>query len=172
MDYSTVTLVFADSLNGKIKIGPAALLPISSFVQDDHKKTEAGGVLLGRFLIANSDVVVDQVTIPMVGDKRSRFHFFRSRHAHQKQILEAWTLSQGTCNYLGEWHTHPESDPHPSGYDFENWKKKLKFDKFDSDFLFFVIVGTTQINVWKGYRNNLSFENLNAVSNYSSVKAN
>ena len=68
MDYSTVTLVFADSLNGKIKIGPAALLPISSFVQDDHKKTEAGGVLLGRFLIANSDVVVDQVTIPMVGD--------------------------------------------------------------------------------------------------------
>jgi integrative and conjugative element protein (TIGR02256 family) len=166
------TLVFSDLLNRKIKIGSAALLAVNRFVQNNHQKTEAGGVLLGRFLMGNSDVVVDQVTIPAAGDKRSRFHFFRSARAHQEHILEAWTLSEGTCNYLGEWHTHPESDPYPSGYDFENWQKKLQLDKFDSDFLFFVIVGTTQINVWKGYRNNLSFEKLDLITNYSGVKAN
>jgi integrative and conjugative element protein (TIGR02256 family) len=172
MDYPMLTPVFVDSLNGKVKIGPTALSVISSFIQDDYKKAEAGGVLLGRFLIGSNDVVVDQVTMPMTSDKRSRFHFFRSARSHQKLILEAWTSSQGTCNYLGEWHTHPESDPHPSGYDFQNWQKKLQFDKFDNDFLYFVIVGTTQINVWKGYRNNLSFEKLDLITNYSSVKAN
>lgn len=158
-----VTLIYADSLQNKIKIGPRALLGMKDFIQNDPMKKEAGGVLLGRFLIGNNDVIVDHITIPMAGDKRSRLGFFRSKSAHQKRISEAWASTRGTCNYLGEWHTHPEDDPYPSAHDFANWKNKLNRDKFDSDFLFFIIVGTVQVNIWKGRRDNGQFEKLNTV---------
>lgn len=166
------TLVYVDSFDSRIKIGPRALSGMKGFIQSDPSKKEAGGVLLGRFLIDSNDVVVDHITIPMAGDKRARFGYFRSKHAHQKRISEAWASSQGTCNYLGEWHTHPEDDPHPSGYDIANWKNKLKDDKFDSDFLFFIIVGTVRVNVWKGRRDNNNFEKLSLVTDHSSLKAN
>jgi len=157
------TLVFADSLNNKIKIGPRALSGMNGFVQNDSKKREAGGVLLGRFLIGINDVIVDHITVPMAGDKRSRFGFFRTKHAHQKRISEAWASSQGTCNYLGEWHTHPEDDPYPSAHDLTSWKNKLNLDRFDSDFLFFIIVGTVRVNAWEGHRNDGQFEKLSLV---------
>lgn len=165
-----LALTFIDSANNKIKIGPRALSGMIDFIQNTPQKEEAGGVLLGRFLIGNSDVVVDHITIPMAGDKRTRFGYFRSK-LHQKRISEAWALSRGTCNYLGEWHTHPEDDPSPSTHDFANWENKLAGDKFDSNFLFFVIAGTIRVNVWKGSRNNSQFEKLSLVTPHSSVNA-
>jgi len=163
MNSTKVALFFEDSLNNKIKIGPSALSGMAGFVQNDSAKREAGGVLLGRFLIGNNDVIVDHITVPMTGDKRSRFGYFRSKDAHQKRISEMWALSQGTCNYLGEWHTHPEDDPDPSAHDLTSWKNKLRLDRFDSDFLFFVIVGTVQVNAWKGCRDDGQFEKLSLV---------
>ncbi len=170
MNSTKVALIFEDSLNNKIKIGPSALSGMAGFVQNDPAKREAGGVLLGRFLIGNNDVIVDHITVPMTGDKRSRFGFFRSQNAHQKRISEAWASSQGTCNYLGEWHTHPEDDPNPSTHDLTNWKNKLNHDKFDGDFLVFIIVGIVQVNAWKGLRDNRQFEKLSLVISHSSVK--
>ena len=171
MNSTKVALVFEDSLSNKIKIGPSALSGMAGFVQNDSAKREAGGVLLGRFLIGNNDVIVDHITVPMIGDKRSRFGYFRSKDAHQKRISETWASSQGTCNYLGEWHTHPEVDPHPSIHDIDNWKNKLNHDQYDSDFLFFVIVGTEQISAWKGYRRTKEFEKLSLIPSYSKLKA-
>lgn len=163
MKTDMTTLVFADSRNNKLKIGPNALSGMNDFVQNGPQKREAGGVLLGRFLIGNNDVIVDHITVPMVGDKRSRFGFFRSKHAHQKRISEAWASSQGTCNYLGEWHTHPEDDPFPSAHDLTSWKSKLNHDRFDSEFLFFIIAGTVRISAWKGRREDGQFEKLSLV---------
>jgi integrative and conjugative element protein (TIGR02256 family) len=152
--------IFEDLLLNKIKLGPLALAGMNAFIQNESKKTEAGGILLGRFLIGNNDVIVDHITVPLAGDKRSRFHFFRSKQAHQKRISEAWASSDGTCNYLGEWHTHPEDDPHPSVHDLAGWKKKLKLDQFDSEFLIFVIVGRGRVSAWKGRRVDTHFEKL------------
>jgi integrative and conjugative element protein (TIGR02256 family) len=153
-------LTFADSLGNKIKIGPRALSGMLAFTQRDSTSREAGGVLLGRFLLGDNNVVVDHITIPTPVDKRTRFRFFRSGLAHQKRISESWVLSRGTCNYLGEWHTHPEGDPCPSTHDLVNWKNKLANDQYDSKFLFFIIIGITKINVWKGYRANEHIEQL------------
>lgn len=157
-------LTFADSLGNKIKIGLRALSGMLDFTQHDATSREAGGVLLGRFLLEDDNVVVDHITIPTPADKRTRFRFFRSRSAHQKRISESWALSRGTCNYLGEWHTHPEDDPRPSAHDIENWKSKLANDQYDSKFLFFIIIGITKINVWKGYRANGKIEQLTPIT--------
>jgi integrative and conjugative element protein (TIGR02256 family) len=66
-------------------------------------------------------------------------------------IDRAWRQSGGTCTYLGEWHTHPEQHPTPSGIDWQNWQRKLLVDRFTEP-IFFVIVGIAAIHVWEGRR--------------------
>ena len=147
--------IYINKQGHKFEISSSAVEQMIHFIQNSPDTSEAGGVMLGRFIINSKDVVVDKVTVPMKGDNQSRFRFFRSKHLHQAQIDDEWATSSGTCNYLGEWHTHPEPNPTPSLCDLINWKKKLLFDRFDSDSLFFVIVGTKQINVWQGIRKTL-----------------
>jgi integrative and conjugative element protein (TIGR02256 family) len=113
---------------------------------------EAGGVLLGRYIVGCEDIVIDDVTTPFGEDERGRFFFRRSQAPHQAAINERWTASDGRCHYLGEWHTHPESDPHASRTDVGDWKRRLKADIFDADSLLFIIVGTDVVRLWEGRR--------------------
>lgn len=119
-------------------------------IQDSKSKPEAGGVLLGRRILDTSDVIIDEVTSPTPEDRRTFFSFFRSRKPHQRRIDQAWHESNGTSNYLGEWHTHPEDSPAPSQRDRRSWRKALKETIFEGDELFFVIVGSTSLCVWEG----------------------
>lgn len=155
---------FLNKKGDKFKLGQAVVVQLHSHMQGQAFKTEAGGILLGRYILDCEDVVVDKITEPMKGDRRSRLRFFRSARLHQQAINKAWSSSGGTCNYLGEWHTHPETDPVPSLIDILGWRKRLLFDRFDSDTLFFVIVGTWRINAWQGYRKTLAIERLRKVS--------
>lgn len=119
------------------------------FVQDTPSKPEAGGVLLGRYILDTHDVVVDLITEPMPRDLRSRVRFFRHRRGHQIAIDQTWRESSGTCTWLGEWHSHPEHNPSPSFTDHADWRRKLLVDRYD-EVLFFVIVGIQNICVWEG----------------------
>lgn len=144
-------LTFERLDGGHFQIGSAALAVLREYVQDAADKPEAGGVLLGRHLLDEPDIIVDQVTAPLPGDRRSRTRFFRARRRHQERIDRAWQESDGTCTYLGEWHTHPEPYPTPSAIDWLNWEYKLWVDRF-SEPIFFVIVGIQEIRAWEGYR--------------------
>lgn len=148
-------LTFSLSNKGKLKLSDEALLRMYSFIQNEKQDEEAGGVMLGRFLKDSKDIVVDHVTIPMISDKRSRLSFIRSKKMHQRIIDKEWENSKGTCNYLGEWHTHPEEYPTPSKVDLDNWKLRLKEDVFTSRYLYFVIVGTRETRIWEGDKRTL-----------------
>ena len=165
MDLTTSdnTQIFLNANKDKFELSHNVVQQMQSYVQDKPTGKEAGGILLGRYVLGCGDVVVDKITVPMKGDQRSRFHFFRSAHLHQQAINETWISSGGTCNYLGEWHTHPESDPTPSFIDTLGWRKKLLIDRFDSDVLYFVIVGIKQINVWQGNRKTFTVEKLRKI---------
>jgi len=114
-----------------------------------HK--EAGGLLIGRHLKENDDLVVDQITEPTRWDRRFRGFFFRS-HQHNKLVGKAWNESDKTQTLIGLWHTHPEKVPNPSSIDYEDWKKTLYHGDFVSDYLVFIIVGIQQIRLWQGDR--------------------
>lgn len=158
-----IPYIFENKHEHKFEMSIAVLDRMIQFIQHVPEKHEAGGVMLGRFIVGSDDVVVDKITVPMIGDKRSRFRFFRSRNPHQTVIGQEWEASGGTCNYLGEWHTHPEPNPEPSFVDLAGWKKKLAFDQFDSGCLYFVIVGTERVNAWQGYRKSLRIEALKRI---------
>ena len=141
--------VFLRSDAGRIKLSENVLATIDPFAQHSPDAPEAGGVLLGRHLKDNSDIVVDDVSSPMEGDIRRRHFFLRRKRNHQKAIDRAWRESAGTCTYLGEWHTHPEPDPRPSAFDLINWNARMCLDRH-SGILFFVILGTQSIRIWEG----------------------
>ena len=114
-------LTFVCSGGGHFQSSAEALTMMRSYVQDVSAKPEAGGVLLGRHILETGDIIVDLITEPMLSDRQSRFRFFRTRRPHQAVIDRAWRQSGGTCTSLGEWHTHPEQHPTPSGIDWQNW---------------------------------------------------
>lgn len=156
-------MTFMLSNKGHIKLGEAVIEKIRSFEQHGKDDTEAGGVLLGRFVVESKDIIVDTVSVPMSGDKRTRYSFHRGAKMHQRVIDEEWKRTNGTCHYLGEWHTHPEQYPDPSGKDISNWKTHLNRDIFSSRYLYFIIVGTREIGMWEGDRRTLKFKKLKAL---------
>lgn len=141
-------------------LGEDALVTMLRYRQSRRRSTEAGGVLLGRHLLEVPHIVVDEVTVPTRGDWRLFTFFRRGRAAHQRVIDERWSTSRGTCQYLGEWHTHPEPIPHASSVDIADWRRRLRADVFDGDSLIFLIVGTEAISVWEGSRTSLTLTQL------------
>lgn len=144
-------LLFRRPGGGRLQIGPDALAVILRYAQHEPGAPEAGGALLGRYILSTRDVVVDVVTEPMRADRRSRTRFYRHRRGHQAVIERAWAESGGTCAWLGEWHTHPEPVPTPSWVDRADWRRKLLVDRYD-EALFFVIAGTASVRAWEGRR--------------------
>ena len=151
--------VFKLKNKGRIKLTDQCLSAMNLYRQDDDAKYEAGGVLLGRLIVSSKDIVIDKVTTPLPSDVRSRNSFKRSKE-HQAIIQKEWDESNGTCHYLGEWHSHPESSPSPSSMDIKSWKEQLKSAVFSSRFLYFVIVGVKEYGIWEGDRRTLKIRRI------------
>ncbi len=146
-------LVFFHGESGmRLKIDELTAARLLEFAQVSPRAAEAGGTLLGRRIAGCLNVVIDAFTAPAGSDRRSRHAFFRSAEPHQRLVDQAWRDSGGTVNYLGEWHTHPEPCPRPSGVDLSDWRRRLKEDTVDAIDAFFLIVGTSMIRSWRGER--------------------
>lgn len=152
--------IFEMSNKGIIKIDTRALDEMFLYKQEKKEMEEAGGVLLGRFIKESKNIIIDKITVPMIGDLRSRYSFKRAAKMHQIIIDREWEKSKGTCNYLGEWHTHPENYPTPSSVDKNDWKRKLKGDIYSSRYLYFIIIGIKELVIWEGDRRTLKLKQL------------
>ena len=62
-------------------------------------------------------------TPPGPRDRRSKYHFHRDVEFHAQIALSEWAKSLETMDYVGEWHTHPESYPQPSQLDLQEWQQ-------------------------------------------------
>lgn len=140
-------LVFRVTSSQRLIIVNEAVQQMLAFRQRSWWQAEAGGALLGRHLLDTEDVVIDEVTTPQKSDRRSRFGFFRSKR-HSAIAQDRWSEASSTMAYLGLWHTHPESDPTPSGVDRNDWAQAVSTDTFHGNRLFFPIVGIERIRVW------------------------
>lgn len=153
-------LVFVRVNGGCISFAPAAWATLMSFKQIGPRSPEAGGVLLGRIISNSNDVVIDEVTVPGPRDSRGRFWFKRAVETVQARVAQAWTATQGTRIYLGEWHSHPEDDPHPSRVDRRDWQGILGKAVYEQDFLLFAIVGTRSVAIWEGNKSDRALSSL------------
>lgn len=140
---SELIFIYADGFS--LKISKEPLQTMLSFRQMEKGSHESGGVLLGRHIIDSSDVVVDFVTTPQKNDNSTETFFFKNKEEHQEIINTEWKMSKGTCNYIGEWHTHPQDHPIPSLTDMKTWLRLVKETKFEFGELFFIIVGRESV---------------------------
>lgn len=143
------SLVYRRADCGSLVIVASAVEAMLSYRQHLAGDAEAGGVLLGMLVIERPDRIVEVATSPTASDLRSRLRFFRAKTPTQKAIELAWKVSGGGRNYLGEWHTHPENVPVPSGVDLDNWRRLARTAQYEQESLFFVIVGLTAISAWE-----------------------
>lgn len=104
-------------------------------------REESGGILLGSKDVSNKRYVVKDFTYPEPGDERSPWYFIRKKEPSNEAIRKAWEESDGTVNYLGEWHTHDEDMPTPSSTD-KNLVREVVEDKSSLfEDVFMLIIG-------------------------------
>jgi integrative and conjugative element protein (TIGR02256 family) len=132
------------SPSGSILIEGDVLTSIFAFRQLDPNVPESGGILLG--FRRGPHIHVTAATTPQPGDAQSRYRFHRAESRHQRFAYTHWASSNETGDYLGEWHTHPEPTPTPSGIDRAEWQKICNERKVP---MLFVILGTSS-PVWLG----------------------
>lgn len=117
------------------------------YIKFYHFKRENGGIIVGILNPVRKRIVITDVTEPQKKDKCSSYRFKRDVYGHQEIMDQLWKESDNIKTYLGEWHTHNERIPKPSFVDRRNWINISK-RKQNSDWLFFVIVGTQKIGIW------------------------
>ncbi len=108
---------------------------------------EAGGILLGNAYNERDEIV--EVTTPSSLDRKGPMFFHRSKVTAQARIDAAWIESCGSLVYLGEWHTHSQIHPKPSGCDQRILKRVFSETVMDLKHLYMVVVGQTG-NYWIG----------------------
>jgi integrative and conjugative element protein (TIGR02256 family) len=132
------------SPRGSILIEQDVLVLLSGYRQSAIAAPESGGILLGYR--RGPHLHVSAATVPQPGDRQSRFSFDRQERSHQRLATAHWRDTGEAGDYLGEWHTHPESQPTPSDIDTKAW---LDVTIRRDVPMLFVILGT-RTSLWLG----------------------
>ena len=130
----------------QIKVEDGVLAEIRQHVQTSASDLEAGGVLMGREPVDGALIVVDPITVPMPKDGRGR-RFFERRDKGHLRLYERLNHKCNIYAYVGEWHTHSQPIPSPSGKDLSNWGRIRSIDDARS-VQYHVIAGLLRIGFW------------------------
>ena len=90
----------------------------SLFRQKTFYDKEAGGQLFVRK--SRKDLYLELATGPRPSDKRSRTSYIPDMKESQREINEQYERG---LHFIGNWHTHPENKPSPSGIDVDTMKQ-------------------------------------------------
>jgi integrative and conjugative element protein (TIGR02256 family) len=131
----------------RVIITEAVMRIFEGFKQYNKKDNESGGVLLGQ--IIDDKIYILKASTPNKFDKASRFSFECNKDAAQVIIDYEFINSENKTIYLGEWHTHPEDYPNPSGIDIRMIKNQYFKNKLNEPFLILLIQGRKEIYIAK-----------------------
>lgn len=113
------------------------LLHVSAHRQTKLWHREAGGLLFAR--IEGASITIEDITGPRRDDRRSRCSYEGDREAEQEEIYNRHRLG---LEYVGDWHTHPQRRPKPSGIDDRTMSSRVQESRHQLLGFVFVIVGT------------------------------
>ncbi|WP_341896748.1 Mov34/MPN/PAD-1 family protein [Sphingobium sp. YR657] len=119
----------------KLLLPKAVIEDIRAHSERSVRGHERGGIILG-FRKADA-LQVESVTFPQIWDQSSPTMFRRSERGHRISALREWMRSDQTCDWLGEWHTHPGGLAAPSFIDKASWVRLARHAKKSMAFLIF-----------------------------------
>jgi integrative and conjugative element protein (TIGR02256 family) len=116
---------------------PTVLNHFAKCQQNTSSAREAGGQLFARF--SGDQIRIEHVTGPRATDRRSRFGYVPDRNREQDEI----DLMHGMgLHFVGDWHTHLEARPSPSGSDVRSIREAVTMSKHHLNGFLMIIVGT------------------------------
>lgn len=133
-----------------INISDKVISNLSMYVQNRSFINESGGVLLGYKVKEHNVIIIDDLSLPDKEDESSMIKFIRKSISHILKINKS-SLNNSFC--IGNWHTHPVSNPTPSLIDLSTWKKELSECKSSFGFQVYIICGIDGFKVWLGEEN-------------------
>ena len=125
--------------------GPSVILTekaVESMVryrQISINSDEAGGQLFAKFEGCNTIIV--EATKPKALDRRSRYGFIPSQWLQRMEIRSQYKLGN---HFVGDWHTHPQPIPSPSGEDVKSMVDCYRKSRHELKAFLMVIVGMAE----------------------------
>lgn len=130
----------------KVVFTPPVLELFSKYRQQGSEP-EAGGLLFAEFDLPQIRIV--EATPPHATDKRWRTLFVPNRALQRVHIDSCFKKHR---HFVGEWHTHPESDPTPSSIDLNSMFEAFSKSQHELNYFLMVIVGNKPdgLRLWVG----------------------
>lgn len=107
--------------------------------QQHSQCKEAGGILFSR-LNEDNHMVISKITTPSFWDKRFLDRFVLNKRKTQKEINSSF---KNGFHYVGDWHTHSEVNPRPSGIDLSTIKSVYNKSKHELRYFLIVILSSS-----------------------------
>jgi integrative and conjugative element protein (TIGR02256 family) len=101
------------------------------------KRLETGGVLCGYY--DNEYLIIDSVSGPGPDADHQIDEFIMDKEYMDKFLDSQYAESKGKNIYLGEWHTHPQKHPEPSGQDLKSIAERTM--EWANGSIVFLIIG-------------------------------
>lgn len=138
-DSGPLSFVLPDDL-GSLVIEAAALLHFRKNVQRNYLAKEAGGQLFAQVSDPKRIMIV-HATGPRVTDRRSVFSYKPDRNAERLEIADFYKRG---LHFVGDWHTHPQRYPSPSGTDNQSMREMVRLSTHDFAGFVMIVVGRAQ----------------------------
>ena len=145
------SLCYRDKSDGQeIIICPDVLKHFHKHRQSSSGAPEVGGQLFAKIL--PECVCVCLATGPANEDKRGRFWFVPNQKRQNDEIQK---LFKDGLHFVGDWHTHPEPIPTPSGTDLSSMKECFNKSRHQLKSFVMVIVGQSDFpeGLWVSLHN-------------------
>jgi integrative and conjugative element protein (TIGR02256 family) len=135
---------------------PAALETFSKYRQT-RGEPEGGGLLFAQFEFPT--VRISIVTAPHRTDGRWKTMFIPNRILQRRAIKGQFKKGD---HFVGEWHTHPEPNPTPSGLDLASMRDAFVKSSHELNYFIMVIVGNRldRLVLWVSAHDGSHFERL------------
>lgn len=126
-------------------IEPGVLDRFAAHRQLGARAPEVGGQLFAAF--EKYRVRIIHATGPRETDRRSRCAFFPDRRTENREIRERFGAG---LHFIGDWHTHPEPHPTPSGVDLSSMRDCFRKSRHSLTHFVMIVVGQREgpVGLW------------------------
>lgn len=114
-----------------------------------HHPKEFGGILIGQYAEDRLSVSITDTILPS-NYKSSPVSFDRGAEGLKEKLLALFTAEPSKI-YVGEWHTHPNAAPYPSGTDIRALQQIVAADSVNINNPVMLIIGLTQTKMELGF---------------------
>lgn len=115
----------------------AVLAHLAAHRQRRFWQSEAGGQLFAR--LDGGDITIIEATGPRPGDRRGRSFYRPDKAAEQSEIDLRF---RDGLHFVGDWHTHPQAYPEPSGSDLASIADAVRRSRHNLNGFVLLVVGT------------------------------